>query len=77
MNFMDEQPNTLRTLEKYFYIRIKMETSKLMCISRNLFAKSSSNCFAFGKGRSTITEHIANVFKEGELDENLVCRESD
>ncbi|MFA5904390.1 MAG: hypothetical protein WC836_10700 [Desulfobacula sp.] len=25
----------------------------------------------FGKGRTTITEHIRNVFKEGELDEKL------
>lgn len=29
----------------------------------------------FGKGRSTITEHIQNVFKEGELDEGVVCRD--
>jgi hypothetical protein len=28
----------------------------------------------FGKGRTTITEHIQNVFNEGELDENSVCR---
>jgi hypothetical protein len=28
----------------------------------------------FGKGRSTITEHLQNVFKEGELDEKVVCR---
>ena len=28
----------------------------------------------FGKGRSTITEHIRNVFKEGELEESVVCR---
>ena len=28
----------------------------------------------FGKGRTTITEHIQNVFKEGELVENSVCR---
>jgi len=28
----------------------------------------------FGKGRTTIIEHIQNVFKEGELDEKLVCR---
>jgi hypothetical protein len=28
----------------------------------------------FGKSRSTITEHIANIFTEGELDEKLVCR---
>ena len=29
----------------------------------------------FGKGRSTVTEHIQNVFKEGELDGKVVCRE--
>lgn len=28
----------------------------------------------FGKGRSTITEHINNTFKEGELDQSMVCR---
>lgn len=28
----------------------------------------------FGKGRSTITEHIQNVFSEGELAEAVVCR---
>lgn len=29
----------------------------------------------FEKGRSTITEHIQNIFKEGELEEKQVCRE--
>ncbi len=28
----------------------------------------------FGKGRSTIAEHIANVYDEGELDQNRTCR---
>ena len=28
----------------------------------------------FGKGRSTVAEHIANVFEEGELDESRTCR---
>ena len=28
----------------------------------------------FGKGRTTITEHIGNIFKEGELNEKEVCR---
>jgi len=28
----------------------------------------------FQKGRTTITEHIRNIFNEGELDENSVCR---
>jgi len=29
----------------------------------------------FGKGRSTITEHLSNIFFDGELDENSVCRD--
>jgi prophage maintenance system killer protein len=29
----------------------------------------------FGKARSTITEHIQNTFKEGELEEKVVCRD--
>lgn len=28
----------------------------------------------FGKGRSTVAEHILNVFKEAELDEKATCR---
>jgi hypothetical protein len=28
----------------------------------------------FGKGRSTITEHITNVFDEGELEQSRTCR---
>lgn len=29
----------------------------------------------YDKWRSTVTEHIQNIFIEGELDENSVCRE--
>ncbi len=29
----------------------------------------------FGKGRSTITEHIKNIFDEGELSQEVVCRD--
>lgn len=29
----------------------------------------------FGKARNTISEHIQNVFKEGELEEKVVCRD--
>ena len=28
----------------------------------------------FNKGRATISEHISNIFKEGELEEKVVCR---
>ena len=29
----------------------------------------------YDKGRSTVAEHIQNVFQEGELDSDSVCRE--
>lgn len=29
----------------------------------------------FEKGRSTITEHLKNIFESGELEENSVCRD--
>jgi hypothetical protein len=29
----------------------------------------------FDKGRSTITEHLKNIFETGELDEEAVCRD--
>ena len=29
----------------------------------------------FEKGRSIVTEHLQNIFKSGELDEKVVCRE--
>ena len=29
----------------------------------------------FGKARTTITEHIQNIFKEGELSEEVACRD--
>ena len=28
----------------------------------------------FGKGRSTVAEHIANTFEEGELEQSATCR---
>lgn len=28
----------------------------------------------FGKGRSTVAEHVANVYEEGELEQNPTCR---
>lgn len=39
-----------------------------------VWLSQSQIALLFGKGRSTVTEHIANIFKEGELDEKLVCR---
>ena len=37
-------------------------------------AKPRSNASLFNKSKSTIVEHISNIFKEGELDEKVVVR---
>lgn len=39
-----------------------------------LWLSQKSMAELFEKGRTTITEHLKNIFKEGELDEKLVCR---
>lgn len=50
----------------------KIETRLL---DESVWLAQSQIAILFDKGRSTIAEHIQNVFKEGELIENLVCRE--
>lgn len=39
-----------------------------------LWLSQKSIAELFEKGRTTITEHLKNIFQEGELDEKLVCR---
>lgn len=46
-------------------VRFDEET---VCLSQEQIA------VLFGKVRTTIFEHIQNVFKEGELNEEVVCR---
>ena len=41
----------------------------------NVWLTQEQMATMFGKGRSTITEHINNIFKEGELQEDVVCRD--
>ena len=42
--------------------------------SETLWLTQAQMATLFGKGKSTIAEHIQNIFKEDELDENVVCR---
>jgi hypothetical protein len=74
MNFMKEQPNR-NTGEILIYqnqdgnikidVRLEEET---------VWLTQAQIALLFGKGRTTITEHIANVFSEGELEQNRTCR---
>ncbi|MFA6143368.1 MAG: virulence RhuM family protein [Sulfurimonas sp.] len=40
----------------------------------SIWLSQSQLCELFGKAKSTISEHIANVFEEGELDQNATVR---
>ena len=42
---------------------------------KNVWLTKEHMASLFGKGRSTITKHSENIFKEGELHENIVCQE--
>ncbi len=56
-------------------------TSKTGDIKVNIFLENETIWLTqksigelFGKSKSTISEHLKNIFKEGELDENSVVR---
>ena len=40
----------------------------------NIWATQEAIATLFDKGRSTITEHLKNIFASGELQEEVVCR---
>ncbi|MCK5809389.1 virulence RhuM family protein [bacterium] len=50
---------------------IKLEVNIL---EETVWLTQEQMALLFGKGRSTITEHIANVYKEGELGKDPTCR---
>jgi len=43
-------------------------------VDETIWLTQAQMALLFSKGRTTITEHILNVFEEGELDEKVVCR---
>ena len=40
----------------------------------SIWATQEAIATLFDKGRSTVTEHLRNIFASGELDQNSVCR---
>jgi len=57
---------TAQASDNSIEVRVKDET---VWLTQKLIAE------LFGKGQSTITEHLCNIFAETELDEDSVCRE--
>ena len=51
-------------------------TIHVMVIDENVWLTQDMIATLYEKGRSTVAEHLKNIFTEGELDENTTCRES-
>lgn len=75
MNFMDEQPNTMNTGEILLYqnqdgsikIDVRLEEETVWLTQAQL-------CELFQKSKATVSEHLKNIFEEGELEEKAVVR---
>lgn len=65
-------------MENSDFILFKTEDEKISVDVRmndeTVWLTQDQMAMLFDKGRSTIAEHILNVFKEGELDEKTTCR---
>ena len=66
---MDEQQNIIIYQSEDGSIRLDVRLE-----DKTVWLTQEQIAMLFNKGRSTITEHISNIFKEGELEENKVCR---
>ncbi len=66
-----KQPNSeiiiYKTQDGNYKIDVRLEDETVWLTQAQMAA-------LFNKGRTTITEHIGNIFKESELEENSVCR---
>lgn len=66
---MDEQGNIIIYQSEDGTIRLDVRLE-----DKTVWLTQEQIAILFNKGRSTITEHISKIFKEGELEENKVCR---
>lgn len=57
-----------------FQAEDKAEGIQVFYRDENIWATQEVIATLFDKGRSTITEHLKNIFTSGELHEEVVCR---
>lgn len=57
-----------------FQAEDKAEGVQVFYKDESIWATQEAIATLFDKGRSTISEHLRNIFASGELDQNSVCR---
>ncbi|MDO8661507.1 MAG: cell filamentation protein Fic, partial [Candidatus Woesearchaeota archaeon] len=58
-----------------FTSQSKEDSIEVKYADENVWLTQALIAKLFDKGRSTITEHLTEIFKTGELDEKLACRD--
>lgn len=53
----------------------KEDGVQVMYADETIWCTQDAIATLFDKGRSTIAEHLSNIFKEGELTREAVCRD--
>ena len=69
--------NDLQKIENFVIFQTETGKVNVEVFFRNdtLWLTQKTMAMLFEKGRSTITEHLKNIFQEQELDEKSVCRD--
>ena len=57
-----------------FQAEDKAEGVQVFYQDESIWATQEAIATLFDKGRSTITEHLRNIFESGELQQDVVCR---
>ncbi len=57
-----------------FQAEDKAEGVQVFYKDESIWATQEAIAILFDKGRSTITEHLGNIYQSGELDVNTTCR---
>jgi prophage maintenance system killer protein len=65
---MEHQIEIYKSTENAIELRVNLNDD-------TVWLTQAQMALLFGKARTTITEHIQNTFKEGELEEKVVCRD--
>jgi len=57
-----------------FQAESKTDGIEVMYVEKTVWCTQDAIAILFDKSRTTITEHLNNIFKEGELQKDSVCR---
>ena len=57
-----------------FQAESKTDGIEVMYVEKTIWCTQDAIAILFDKSRTTITEHLNNIFKEGELQKDSVCR---